>query len=96
MRFLLQIVALLVIVVIGWKQPLSDVARKLLPWAQIPPSRLGALQARSARDAPASPTMAVEILSDGSTIPIPIRTGSGGSAPWRVPSSTALSTPVRK
>jgi hypothetical protein len=47
MRFLLQILGLLVIVLIGWNQPFCDVARALLPWAQIPPSRLSVIKARS-------------------------------------------------
>jgi hypothetical protein len=55
MRFLLQLLGLLVIVCIGWNQPFCDVARTLLPWAQIPPSRLSVIKARAAAAAAQPP-----------------------------------------
>lgn len=47
MRILLQILGLLIIVCIGWNQPFCDVARMILPWAQIPPSRLSLIKAKA-------------------------------------------------
>lgn len=53
MRYLLQILGLLIIVCIGWNQPFCDVARMILPWAQIPPSRLSLIKAKGRAATPA-------------------------------------------
>ncbi len=55
MRFLLQILGLILIACIGWNQPFCDVARTFMPWAQIPPSRLSLIKARAQAAAMASP-----------------------------------------
>ena len=47
MRFLLQILGLILIAMIGWNQPFCDMARIVMPWAQIPPSRLSLIKARA-------------------------------------------------
>jgi hypothetical protein len=47
MRYLLQILGLILIACIGWNQPFCDVARTVMPWAQIPPSRLSLIKARA-------------------------------------------------
>jgi hypothetical protein len=58
MRFFLQILGLLAIVVVGWNQPFCDVARTLLPWAQIPPSRVSLIKAKSKAAASTQPVVA--------------------------------------
>ena len=47
MRFLLQILGLILIAMIGWNQPFCDLARIVMPWAQIPPSRLSLIKAKA-------------------------------------------------
>jgi hypothetical protein len=47
MRFLLQILGLILIACIGWNQPFCDLARTFMPWAQIPPSRLSLIKAKA-------------------------------------------------
>lgn len=60
MRFLLQILGLILLACIGWNQPFCDLARTFMPWAQIPPSRLSLIKAKAqaATMAPPAPTNA--------------------------------------